>query len=197
MTPDKEVDEVAELGSLPLFRPVGDRASGRPGRARSGFTLRLEHVHGSGSAAAGNDRAAKPLGVVAEPPAGWVGAGTGRVNWAQVALFRSEASDRLGSALAADPGLDRDGQRELGRSIILDLLEAEAAAALSAGLESTPAADQQATATAVFDALFGLGRLQPLVDDDRVENISINGYDNVRLELTDGSIIPSRPGGRQ
>ena len=156
---------------MPLFRPAGDRTSGRSGRARSGFTLRLEHAHGSGSAAVVDDRAAKPLGVVAEPPAGWVGHGTGRVNWAQVALFRSEASDRLGSALAADPGLDRDGQRELGRSIILDLLEAEAAAACRPAWTWTPAADQQATATAVFDALFGLGRLQPLVDDDRVENI--------------------------
>ena len=45
----------------------------------------------------------------------------------------------------------------------------------------------------MFDALFGLGRLQPLVDDDRVENITINGFDQVRLELVDGSIVPSDP----
>ena len=45
----------------------------------------------------------------------------------------------------------------------------------------------------MFDALFGLGRLQPLVDDDRVENIIITGHDTVRLELTDGTIIPGDP----
>ena len=113
------------------------------------------------------------------------------MDWAQVALFRAAASDRLGAALASDPGLDRDGQRELGRSIIWELLEAEAAAALSAGRQPAPLGVQQATASAVFDALFGLGRLQPLVDDDRVENITINGFDQVRLELVDGSIVPS------
>ena len=41
----------------------------------------------------------------------------------------------------------------------------------------------------MFDSLFRLGRLQPLVDDDRVENIIITGHDNVLLELIDGSLI--------
>ena len=41
--------------------------------------------------------------------------------------------------------------------------------------------------------MFGLGRLQPLVDDDRIENIIITGHDTVRLELTDGTIIPGEP----
>ena len=45
-------------------------------------------------------------------------------------------------------------------------------------------------AAAVENALFGLGRLQPLVDDDRVENIIITGHDRVTLELTDGRLIP-------
>jgi Flp pilus assembly CpaF family ATPase len=115
------------------------------------------------------------------------------VDWAQVAVLRAAASDRLSAALASDPGLDRDGQRELGRSIIWDLLEGDAAAALSAGRAASSPGVQQAIADAVFDALFGLGRLQPLVDDDRVENIIINGYDTVRLELVDGTIIPADP----
>jgi type IV secretory pathway ATPase VirB11/archaellum biosynthesis ATPase len=131
--------------------------------------------------------------LLTSPPWGWLGRGSGRVDWAQVALFRAAASDRLGAALASDPGLDRDGQRELGRSIIWELLEVEAAAALSAGRQPAPLGVQQATASAVFDALFGLGRLQPLVDDDRVENITINGFDQVRLELVDGSIVPADP----
>ena len=71
--------------------------------------------------------------VLTSPPRGWLGRGSGRVDWAQVALFRAAASDRLGAALASDPGLDRDGQRELGRSIIWELLEAEAAAGVVGG----------------------------------------------------------------
>src|SRR3546814_3149654 len=54
-------------------------------------------------------------------------------------------------------------------------------------------AAQAALAQAVFDSLFRLGRLQPLVDDDRVENIIIAGHDNVHLELTDGSLIDGPP----
>ena len=40
----------------------------------------------------------------------------------------------------------------------------------------------------MFDSLFRLGRLQPLVDDDRIENIVIVGHDNVLLELVDGTL---------
>src|SRR3546814_18172422 len=54
-------------------------------------------------------------------------------------------------------------------------------------------AAQAALAQAVFDSLFRLGRLQPLVDDDRVENIIIAGHDNVMLELIDGSLIEGPP----
>ena len=43
--------------------------------------------------------------------------------------------------------------------------------------------EQNELAKVIFDALFGLGRLQPLVDDERVENIVIAGCDNVWLEL--------------
>ncbi len=40
----------------------------------------------------------------------------------------------------------------------------------------------------MFDALFGLGRLQPLVDDPSVENITILGFDEVWLEHGDGRL---------
>src|SRR4051812_14664613 len=56
-----------------------------------------------------------------------------------------------------------------------------------------PISVQDRLAEAVFHALFGLGRLQPLVDDDRVENIVITGHDRVLLELTDGRTLPGEP----
>ena len=84
-------------------------------------------------------------------------------------------------------------QQEIGRAIIVDLLQAEAQERLSAGLGAWSMLEQDAVAKAVFDALFGLGRLQPLVDDDRIENIIITGHDTVQLELTDGTIIPGEP----
>ena len=45
---------------------------------------------------------------------------------------------------------------------------------------------------AVVDALFGLGGLQPLLDDPDVENININRFDEVVRPLRRR---PSRPGG--
>jgi Flp pilus assembly CpaF family ATPase len=53
--------------------------------------------------------------------------------------------------------------------------------------------EQQALETATYNALFGLGRLQPLIDDDTVENIIISGAENVWVETTDGELIRKDP----
>ncbi len=39
---------------------------------------------------------------------------------------------------------------------------------------------------AIFARIFGAGRLQKLLDDDEIENIDINGYDEVWVTRTDG-----------
>ncbi|MBD3783707.1 MAG: CpaF family protein, partial [Micrococcales bacterium] len=118
----------------------------------------------------------------------------GDVDWALVATFRQQASDRLSAALGTDhTRAGTTAQRERGRAIIADLLEDETAERITAGTPAWSPAEQAATATAVEDALFGLGRLQPLVDDDRIENIIITGHDRVTLELTDGSLVPGPP----
>lgn len=109
------------------------------------------------------------------------------VDWAQVAVFRSQASDQLTSAMGEDRQRDRATEEEVGRSIIQELLQSEAAERLSRGDSTWSLAEQDAMAQAVFDALFGLGRLQPLVNDQTLENILILGCDNVWADRTDGS----------
>jgi Flp pilus assembly CpaF family ATPase len=47
--------------------------------------------------------------------------------------------------------------------------------------------DELRLARSVLDALFGLGRLQALVDDPEIENIDINGCDRVWATFADGS----------
>jgi Flp pilus assembly CpaF family ATPase len=47
--------------------------------------------------------------------------------------------------------------------------------------------EEQRLAQSVLDALFGLGRLQSLVDDPDIENIDINGCDRVWATFADGS----------
>ncbi|MCL1870585.1 MAG: Flp pilus assembly complex ATPase component TadA [Promicromonosporaceae bacterium] len=114
------------------------------------------------------------------------------VDWRLVATLRAHASDLLSQATAGE-GLDKGSEEQLGRSIVLDLIEAAMAEDANTGRPAWSLARQRATANAVFDALFRLGRLQPLVDDDRVENIIITGYDHVVLDLVDGSRIAGPP----
>lgn len=112
------------------------------------------------------------------------------VDWSLVAAIRAQASEQLSQAMAAERGrLDRNAQQELGRAIVLDLIEGTVAERVNDGGTAWPMAQQDALARAVFDSLFRLGRLQPLVDDDRVENIIIAGHENVMLELVDGTLV--------
>jgi pilus assembly protein CpaF len=116
---------------------------------------------------------------------------TSNVDWALVSTLRAQASEQLSQAVQSGRArLDKEAQQELGRSIVLDLIESAMAESVDAGLGSWSPSKQQATAQAVFDSLFRLGRLQPLVDDDRIENIVIVGHDNVQLELIDGTLVP-------
>ncbi len=114
------------------------------------------------------------------------------LDWALVNAFRAQASRQLTEALAGET-LSSAQQRELGRAIILELLDASAEQEMTAGRLLWTPQQQQQMAEAVFDALFGLGRLQPLVDDDRVENIMITGYDRVILEDSDGQLRQGPP----
>jgi pilus assembly protein CpaF len=116
------------------------------------------------------------------------------LDWSLVSALRAQASEQLSQAVAADKGrLNKVAQEELGRTIVLDLIETAVADRVNAGMTTLPGGEQDALARAVFDSLFRLGRLQPLVDDDRIENIIITGHDNVVLELTDGSQIDGPP----
>ncbi len=48
-------------------------------------------------------------------------------------------------------------------------------------------AEERVLAQAVLDALFGMGSLQGLIDDPKIENIDINGCDRVWATFADGS----------
>ena len=164
MTSERTEDFEPKIAGLPLFSQPLPPASEHVEVARhSGTVAHLSPV-------------SSPIG--------------GTVDWVLAAALRAQASEQLSQAVAAESGrLDKAAQEELGRSIVLDLIESTVADRVNAGSAALPAVEQAALARAVFDSLFRLGRLQPLVDDDRVENIIITGHDNVLLELTDGSLI--------
>jgi type IV secretory pathway ATPase VirB11/archaellum biosynthesis ATPase len=108
------------------------------------------------------------------------------VDWGLVRVFRQRASQVLAEQLRSRPGVDEEDRRELGRSIIRSLLEDHARADVVEGVRLMDLDAEQALASAIFDSLFGLGRLQPLVDLPDVENIEITGHDRVLLLYTDG-----------
>ena len=107
--------------------------------------------------------------------------------------MRAEASAELTEILGEQHGISRVEQEEIGRSIIARLLDADDAAAIADRGHTRSLADARALADAVFDALFRLGRLQPLLDDDSVENVMITGHDRVVVEHSDGSLTQAEP----
>jgi len=94
---------------------------------------------------------------------------------ALVKAVRAQVGERLAAA-DAPPGPARDA---LARELIADALEAHARERLSAGHTVLDAAGEAVVARAAFDALFGLGGFQQLLDDPLVENILVNGFDRV------------------
>jgi pilus assembly protein CpaF len=106
--------------------------------------------------------------------------------WADlVSRLRIEVADDLSEASGYE--LTLDDRRELARQLTLTRLERHAAESLECGETPLDLADEERVARAVIDALFGLGRLQTLIDNHDIENIDVNGCDRVWVTLADGT----------
>jgi Flp pilus assembly CpaF family ATPase len=106
--------------------------------------------------------------------------------------FRREVADELGDRLRADDVADRPrlspaDQRQYGRQLINRRLERHAKEQIELGREPLSYEDETVLAQAVHDALFGLGALQRLLDDESIENIDANGHADVWVTRSDGS----------
>jgi Flp pilus assembly CpaF family ATPase len=77
--------------------------------------------------------------------------------------------------------------------VIGRVLDLHARSELSLG--NTPPTTEEETelAEGIHAALFGVGRLQPLLDDPMVENIDINGCDQVFVGFSDGREVSMPP----
>jgi Flp pilus assembly CpaF family ATPase len=64
---------------------------------------------------------------------------------------------------------------------------------VTAGRSPLNAQDEEDLAAAIHAALFGVGRLQPLLEDQQVENIDINGCDRVFIGYADGREVMGEP----
>ena len=115
------------------------------------------------------------------------------VDWAEVARFRTDAASALTEALGVQPAMSRAEQEELGRQVITGLLDADDAESVAQRGSARTVAEREALAEAVFNALFRLGRLQPLLDDEAVENVMITGHARVVVERADGTLAEADP----
>ena len=108
-----------------------------------------------------------------------------------VKRFRQEAGDRISEQRRLDQAANRmamssEDERQFARAIIAQILEEYARSEITIGRTPPDAHAEEAYAAAVHAALFGVGRLQPLLDDPEVENIDINGCDQVFVGYADG-----------
>ena len=129
------------------------------------------------------------------------------IDWALVSRLREQASALLtarlgeigeerGSEVAVGrraAATDRELREQEGWAVIRRVLDDERDAALGRSAITWTPHERALLEKAVFDAVFGLGRLQPLVDDERVENIMVSGFDRVLVEYADGHIEEKPP----
>jgi pilus assembly protein CpaF len=115
-----------------------------------------------------------------------------------VKRFRQEVGDRLASqrrddAAAGLPPMSTEDERQFARAVISQVLEEFARQEIAQGRTPLTAEEEEAVAAGVHAALFGVGRLQPLLDHPDIENIDINGCDNVFLSFADGRELAVEP----
>jgi pilus assembly protein CpaF len=108
-----------------------------------------------------------------------------------VRALRGQVADRLNQQRRSDEVLGRtpmsaEDERQFARSLIVQVLEDHARAEITDGRTPPTAEEEELVASAVHAALFGVGRLQPLLEDPEVENIDINGCDRVFVSYADG-----------
>ncbi|HEX8858754.1 MAG TPA: ATPase, T2SS/T4P/T4SS family [Actinomycetes bacterium] len=117
---------------------------------------------------------------------------------ALVKRFRQEVGDRLANQRRDDaavglPPMSPEDERQFARAVIAQILEEYARQEIAAGRTPLQAEEEEAVAAGVHAALFGVGRLQPLLDDPDIENIDVNGCDNVFVSYADGRELPVEP----
>ena len=117
------------------------------------------------------------------------------VDWDVVQRLRGTVSNLLSQALASDPGMTEEHQRASAQAHIAEVVRTHVDDQLAIGGPAAvwSPATRHRVARAIFDALFRLGRLQPLVDDPTVENIDIYGCDQVWVSRADGSRTREAP----
>lgn len=108
-----------------------------------------------------------------------------------VKRLRQDVGDRIAEQRRLDqfgglPVMTAQDERQYARAVIGQILADHAHTEMTAGRRPPTAEEEEALAAGIHAALFGVGRLQPLLDDPDVENIDVNGCDRVFVSYADG-----------
>jgi pilus assembly protein CpaF len=107
--------------------------------------------------------------------------------------LRSTVADRMARQAGRDSAMTAAARSRLGRALIREVLEEEAAAALTSGRAPLGQAAEQQVADRIYADLWGLGGFQPYLNDPQVESVNANGCDQVFVQYSGGhrSRVPS------
>ena len=103
------------------------------------------------------------------------------------------AVQRREDAAAGLVPMGPEDERQFARSVIGRVLELHARTEMAGGRVPPDPREEAELADGIHAALFGVGRLQPLLDDPMVENIDINGCDQVFVGYADGREVLMPP----
>lgn len=122
-------------------------------------------------------------------PRGWVHQDAA-VDWARVRRLKRQSVDKVEDLAKQyrqrhDREASPEDLRELGKPIISGVV-ADHARAAAAGGELWPPVVEDRYFKAVFDSQFGYGRLQPLFEIPTATDVTVHGFDSVRVLHNDG-----------
>ncbi|WP_166353336.1 ATPase, T2SS/T4P/T4SS family [Phytoactinopolyspora limicola] len=115
-----------------------------------------------------------------------------------VRRLREEVADTLARQRRDDAAngvapMTAEDERQFARAVIGRVLDSYARSEIAAGRTPPSADEEEEISSGIHAALFGVGRLQPLLDDPEVENVDINGCDNVFVQYADGREVVAAP----
>jgi pilus assembly protein CpaF len=115
-----------------------------------------------------------------------------------VKRLRQGVGDRLAEQRRVDQlsglaPMTNEDERQYAHSVIAQVLQEHAHQEMTHGRTPPNAMEEEALAAGIHAALFGVGRLQPLLDDNEIENIDVNGCDRVFISYADGREVMSEP----
>ena len=174
-------------------QPAGgqDAASGRGEAGSPGAGTRLRDVPMFADPAAWTPAAPAPPGAFLASEQALAGyRSSPRMDWELVRRLKSISADRIEDVEQAYiekhgrvPG--PEDRRELGKPLIQQVVTSQAQLSAAAGELWSPATED-AIFKAVFDSIYGYGRMQPLFDLKGVRSVTVHGTAPVRVRYTDG-----------